>query len=88
MGSVRTPIIGRPRPLPGHRRAQHDYTLVWDEPAKSGHTSPLTPPVSHGSNPKLAGVHVLLLGRWPWFSIQTARNPDSSLKTVRARRSP
>ena len=32
VGSVRTPIIGRPRPLPGHRRARRPYTLVWDEP--------------------------------------------------------
>lgn len=26
MGSMRTPIIGRPRPLPGHRRAHPPYT--------------------------------------------------------------
>ena len=25
MGGVRTPIIGRPRPLPRHRRADHDH---------------------------------------------------------------
>ena len=32
MGSVRTPIIGRPRPLPSDRRAQPDYTLNCEEP--------------------------------------------------------
>jgi hypothetical protein len=31
MGGVRTPIIGRPRPLPGTRRARL-YTLICDEP--------------------------------------------------------
>jgi hypothetical protein len=29
---VRTPIIGRPRPLPGDRRAELGYTLICDEP--------------------------------------------------------
>ena len=32
MGSVGTSIIGRPRPLPGHRRAHPVYTLKCDEP--------------------------------------------------------
>ena len=32
MGSVRTPIIGRPRPLPRQRRAAHLYTLICEEP--------------------------------------------------------
>jgi hypothetical protein len=40
MGSVRTSILGRPRPLPGHRRADRrsrlrhmpDYTLNCEEP--------------------------------------------------------
>jgi len=32
VGSVRTPIIGRPRPLPGHRHANPRYTLKCDEP--------------------------------------------------------
>ena len=32
MGSVRTPIIGRPRPLPRQRRADHLYTLSCEEP--------------------------------------------------------
>ena len=32
MGSVRTPIIGRPRPLPGQRRAATRYTLDSEEP--------------------------------------------------------
>ena len=32
MGSVRTPIIGRPRPLSGHRRAASYYTLNCEEP--------------------------------------------------------
>lgn len=31
MGSVRTPILGRPRPLPRHRRAAH-HTLNCEEP--------------------------------------------------------
>ena len=33
VGSERTPIIGRPRPLPGHRRAQTRYTLNCEEPS-------------------------------------------------------
>ncbi|WP_205754540.1 hypothetical protein, partial [Arthrobacter sp. CAU 1506] len=32
MGSVRTSIIGRPRPLSGNRRANAIYTLDSDEP--------------------------------------------------------
>ena len=32
LGSVRTPIIGRPRPLPRQRRADHHYTLNCEEP--------------------------------------------------------
>ena len=32
MGSVRTSILGRPRPLPGHRRADQTYTFICDEP--------------------------------------------------------
>ena len=35
MGSVRTPIIGRPRPLPRQRRAHPDYTLNCEEPVYS-----------------------------------------------------
>ncbi|CUW21420.1 putative protein without homology [Propionibacterium freudenreichii subsp. shermanii] len=31
MEGVGTPIIGRPRPLPGHRPS---YTLICDEPIK------------------------------------------------------
>jgi hypothetical protein len=31
-GRVRTPIFGRPRPLPGHRRADDLYTLNCEEP--------------------------------------------------------
>ena len=34
MESVRTPIIERPRPLPGDRRAHHPYTLNCEEPLK------------------------------------------------------
>ena len=32
MGCVGTPILGRPRPLPAHRRAERLYTLICDEP--------------------------------------------------------
>ena len=32
MGSVRTPILGRPRPLPDRRRAVDLYTLNCEEP--------------------------------------------------------
>jgi hypothetical protein len=32
LGSVRTPIIGRPRPLPRQRRADHLYTPNCEEP--------------------------------------------------------
>ena len=35
MGSVRTSIIGRPRPLPGPTRRTAHYTLICDEPANS-----------------------------------------------------
>lgn len=35
MGSVRTAIIGRPRALPRHRRAQHFHTLDYEEPLVS-----------------------------------------------------
>jgi len=35
VGSVRTPIIGRPRPLPGHRHANPRYTLNCGEPENS-----------------------------------------------------
>ncbi len=34
MGSVRTSILGRPRPLPPDRRAHPGYTLDCEEPAK------------------------------------------------------
>jgi len=33
MGSVRTSILGRPRPLSAHRRAETAYTLNCEEPA-------------------------------------------------------
>jgi len=36
MGSVRTSISGGPRPLPPHRRASTDYTLVREEPSNCG----------------------------------------------------
>ena len=36
MGSVRTPIIGRPRPSPRHRRASPLYTLICEEPHNQG----------------------------------------------------
>ena len=32
VGCVRTPIIGRPRPLPRNRRAHSPYTLICEEP--------------------------------------------------------
>jgi len=32
MGSVRTSILGRPRPLPRHRHAELRYTLNCEEP--------------------------------------------------------
>ena len=41
MGGVRTPIIGRPRPLPGHRRADPRYTLNCEEPVNSSEQSGL-----------------------------------------------
>lgn len=34
MGSVRTSILGGPRPLPPNRHAEI-YTLIWEEPEKS-----------------------------------------------------
>ena len=39
MDGVATPIIGRPRPLPGHdtpNPAYHPHTLNYEEPAKAG----------------------------------------------------
>lgn len=43
MGSVRTPILGRPRPLPGDRPAHPDYTLNCNEPRilAAFHTCPI-----------------------------------------------
>ncbi len=35
MDSVRTSIIGRPRPLSRQRRADPDYTLICEEPENS-----------------------------------------------------
>ena len=38
MDGVGTPIIGRPRPLPGHdtpNPTQHPYTLNYEEPEKA-----------------------------------------------------
>jgi len=34
MVSVRTFIFGRPRRLPGDRRASPAYTLIWEEPSQ------------------------------------------------------
>ncbi len=37
MDGIATPIIGRPRPLPGHdtpNPAHHTYTLNYEEPFK------------------------------------------------------
>ena len=44
MGGVGTSILGRPRPLLGHRRADHGYTLNCDEPDNVAphHYAPLT----------------------------------------------
>jgi hypothetical protein len=39
MGSVRTPIVGRPRPLPGHRHTGQRYTLNCAEPDIAASTS-------------------------------------------------
>ena len=39
MDGVATPIIGRPRPLPGHdtpNPAYHPHTLNYEEPVKAG----------------------------------------------------
>ena len=44
MDGVATPIIGRPRPLPGHdtpNPAYHPHTLNYEEPRKSQHLSQL-----------------------------------------------
>jgi hypothetical protein len=37
MVGVGTPIIGRPRPLPGQRHADPDYTLNCEEPGIMEH---------------------------------------------------
>ena len=44
MGSVRTSILGRPRPLSRQRRACPPYTLISDEPSNRGPT--IAPPLS------------------------------------------
>ncbi len=41
IGSVRTPIIGRPRPLPSDRHAHHHYTLDCEEPPMYERFTPL-----------------------------------------------
>ncbi len=48
MGGVRTSIIGRPRPLPRHRRARDHYTLNCEEP--------VNPVTMLGKYPSLAQV--------------------------------
>ena len=43
MDGVATPIIGRPRPLPGHdtpNPAYHPHTLNYEEPDKGGGSTP------------------------------------------------
>ena len=70
MDGVGTPIIGRPRPLPGHdtpNPTQHPYTLNYEEPENSPNriarkTTPSTlpaslPPHTRGpSNPRVGGA--------------------------------
>ena len=41
MGSVRTSILGRPRPLPRHRRADQAYTLICAEPVWPSGNKPI-----------------------------------------------
>jgi len=41
IGSVKTPTIGRPRPLPPHRRAHPNYILNCEEPSPWRATEPL-----------------------------------------------
>ena len=38
MDSVRTSILGGPRPLPSHRHADHAYTVICEEPVIGGPT--------------------------------------------------
>lgn len=63
MGSVRTPIIGRPRPLPRQRRADDPYTLECEEPhsdAESDDDPQSDIPTSHGRDRVLAARQVWL----------------------------
>jgi hypothetical protein len=60
MGGVGTPIIGRPRPLPGQRRADHLYTLNCEEPQiPTGYSHQLAP----GYEQELAVERALLAPR-------------------------
>ena len=45
MRCVGTFIFGRPRPLTAHRRAEHPYTLVCEEPVS--HQDPAAPSQGH-----------------------------------------
>ena len=48
MDGVGTPIIGRPRPLPGHdtpNPANNTYTLNYEEPVKSHRPNEMSPSI-------------------------------------------
>ena len=53
MGSVRTPIIGRPRPLPRQRRADHLYTPICEEPDYFGSLVEVLPSQARDYGPVL-----------------------------------
>ena len=55
MSGVRTFIFGRPRPLPGDRRASRTYTLIWEEP-----------PYRPQTNGKIERFHRTLADGWAY----------------------
>ena len=58
MDGIATPIIGRPRPLPGHdtpNPANNTYTLNYEEPRKLAETSEEVPATAGLSLPCLRG---------------------------------
>lgn len=58
MGTVRTPILGRPRPLTRERHASARYTLVWEEPRNSTRQPSSNRVVAEGQylNPSSSGL--------------------------------
>ena len=72
MGGVRTPIIGRPRPLPGHRRADHRYTLNCEEPLKRPAPPKYPLPTRHRGGEWVV-KHIVAVMLWRRFVSEVGR---------------